>query len=296
MLASVLLRAPDGTVHELGHGDLIGRVWTAALPLDDARVSEAHAMVSLRQGELRLLALRARFAIDGEPHRELVLQEGQVIELARGVPLVVQEVRLPAQVLALAGPDLPLTPLPSACWLTLKPQPRLLPKPSAAAVAAIWFTGGWRAQVGEGPVQELRPGDRLVVGDRTFEAVLQSTEEPDGATRIADRFDAPLRIVCHYDTVVVERQGVTALTLSGNYGRLVSELAEIGAPVKWTAVARELWGDEIDAPLVRRRWDMLLNRLRRKLRDRSLRPDLVRSDGGGRVLLHLQAGDVVESK
>lgn len=296
MLASVLLRAPDGSVHQLGHGDLIGRVWTAALPVDDARVSEAHALVSLRQGRLRLLALRARFAVDGEPHRELVLQAGQTIELARGVPLEVVEVRLPAQVLALSGPDLPLTPLPSACWLTLKPQPRLQPKPSAAAVAAIWFTGGWRARVGDGPVQELGPGDQLLVGDRTFEAVLQSTAEPDGATRIADRFDAPLRIVCHYDTAVVERQGVTALTLSGNYGRLVSELAEIGAPVEWAAVARQLWPDEADGTLIRRRWDMLLNRLRRKLRERSLRTDLVRSDGAGRVLLQLAAGDVVESQ
>ena len=73
MRAFVRLKDPDGVVHELSHGDIIGRVWSAALHLDDARISEAHAMVSLRGQELKLLALRGMFALGRKTLRELVL-------------------------------------------------------------------------------------------------------------------------------------------------------------------------------------------------------------------------------
>lgn len=69
MHACVHLASADGQIHVLGHGDLIGRLWSAALCLSDPRVSEAHAMVSLREGQLRLLALRGLFAIDGKPSK-----------------------------------------------------------------------------------------------------------------------------------------------------------------------------------------------------------------------------------
>ena len=48
MRPAVHLRLPDGRTAVLGHGDLIGRLESAALPLADPRISEAHAMVSLR--------------------------------------------------------------------------------------------------------------------------------------------------------------------------------------------------------------------------------------------------------
>jgi len=60
MRAFVRLRCTDGSIAELTHGDLIGRLGTAALHFDDARISEAHAMISLRGQELKLLALRGR--------------------------------------------------------------------------------------------------------------------------------------------------------------------------------------------------------------------------------------------
>src|SRR5690606_9907840 len=63
-------------------GGFIGRSPFATLHLDDPRVSEAHALVSLRHGSLYLLALRRRFAVDGRPADELRLAEGQLIELA----------------------------------------------------------------------------------------------------------------------------------------------------------------------------------------------------------------------
>ncbi len=293
MRASVILRAPDGGLFELGHGDIIGRLWTAALHLDDARVSEAHAMISLRGGELKLLSLRALFAVSGKPMRELSLAAGHRIELARDLVLTVESVSLPTWVLSLAMPGLARQALPGACWLITTPHPRLVSGHSAAAVAAFWFTGGaWRVRVGDGDVEELEPGWTATFNGVAVEAVVHELSRAgEQATRLGGRVDAPLRIVCHYDTVVIDRDGLTATTLAGQSARLVSELAEIGAPLAWESAARLLWPREDDSILLRRRLDTVLARLRRKLKSTSVRPDLVRSDGAGKVLLHLEAGD-----
>lgn len=293
MRASVLLKGPDGTRHELGHGDIIGRLWTAAMRVDDARVSEAHALVSLRGGELKLLALRALFAVEGEPLRELTLEPGQQFELARGLLVTVEEVSLPGSVLALEMPGLATQPLPGACWLLTTPHPRLVSRYTRGARASFWSTGeGWRVRVGDREAEDLHPGWSVDIDGATLRAVAQDTTQVGGqATRLGGRVNAPLRIVCHYDTVVIERDGVTAMTLAGQGARLVSELVEVGVPLEWEPLARQLWPEEPEAMLLRRRLDTVMGRLRRKLRSRSLRPDLVRADGSGKFLLHLEAGD-----
>ncbi|MCO4769540.1 MAG: hypothetical protein KDA24_05870 [Deltaproteobacteria bacterium] len=295
MRASVILRTPDDSLHELGHGDILGRLWTAALHLDDARVSEAHAMISLRSGELRLLSLRAMFAVSGKPLRELTLAAGQRIEFARGLVLTVEEVHLPSSVLALSMPGLARQPLPGACWLITKPHPRLVSRHSAAAVAAFWFTGGdWRVELGDESPRALEPGWSAVIEGVEVTAVAHELSRAgEQATRLGGRVDAPLRIVCHYDTVVIERDGVTAATLAGQAARMISELAEVGAPLEWEALSRLLWPGEEDSMLLRRRFDTVLARLRRKLKGHRLRPDLVSSDGAGKVLLHLETADKV---
>lgn len=69
--ASVRLLDPAGREHDVVHGDVVGRLWTAALQLDDGRVSEAHAMVSLREGQLQLLPLRGALAVGGTPQNQI---------------------------------------------------------------------------------------------------------------------------------------------------------------------------------------------------------------------------------
>ena len=87
MRAYVRLRLSSGQTAVLGPGDLVGRLSGASLQIDDGRVSEAHAMVSLRGRELKLLGLRGVFAVDGKPTDEVVLAEELAIELAPGVDL-----------------------------------------------------------------------------------------------------------------------------------------------------------------------------------------------------------------
>ncbi len=62
--------------------------------------------------------------------------------------------------------------------------------------------------------------------------------------------------------------------------------------MSWRAVAVEIWSEEDnDDNQLRRKWDHNLARLRRKLKDTRIRPNLVRSDRTGNVELFLAEGD-----
>jgi pSer/pThr/pTyr-binding forkhead associated (FHA) protein len=61
------IRLSDGRVVDLGPGDIIGRLETATLRINEPQLSEAHALVSLRGEQLVLLALRGVVSVGGRP-------------------------------------------------------------------------------------------------------------------------------------------------------------------------------------------------------------------------------------
>lgn len=77
---------------------------------------------------------------------------------------------------------------------------------------------------------------------------------------------------------------------------MISELVSLGCPSSWQSLSEELWPEE-DEPLIRRsRLDVVLSRIRRSLRARGVRSDLVRTDGAGMVELLLYPHDTVEDR
>ncbi len=296
MRAHVRLLLPDGRRVELGHGDLVGRLWSAALVLQDGRVSEAHCMVSLRGQELLLLALRGRFTVDGRASTRAVLRAGQRIALAQGLELLVEEVELPTSVLAIEGDALPRQVLGGVCSLRTRPRPELVPR-FVPADAHIWTDGeGWRLSLHDQP-RPLAPGDSWELDGHHFRAVAVTLASAGRtATRVDGSIQPPLRLVARYDTVHLHPQGGQALALSGLSARLLSELVSFGQPVAWQVLAGELWPDESDVHQLRRKLDVNLSRLRRKLRDSGIRHDLVRADGFGHFELFLHDGDRVEDQ
>lgn len=294
MRAHVRFQLPDGTSVELGHGDLVGRLWSAALSLEDGRISEAHAMVSLRGQELKLLALRGRFALEGKAMTSVVLEAGQRIALAEGLELLVEEVQLPTAVLAVEGDGLPRQVLGGVASLIVRPRPELVQR-FVDAPAHIWSDGErWLLKLG-GETRELSPGDAWEVDGRSFRAVAASLAAAGrSATRLDGGVHRPVRVVARFDTVHVYPEGGQPLALSGRSARIVSELVAFDGPVAWQVLGRELWPDEDDDHQLRRKLDVNLSRLRKKLRDAGLRPDLVRADGFGHLELFLHEGDEVE--
>lgn len=293
MRPHVTLRLPDGSLGIAAAGDLIGRLHSAAVHVDDARVSEAHALVSLRGDQLVLLALRGRFAVDGQPLERLVLTSGLRIHLARDLVIAVEEVVLPAGVLGLRGPDLPTQVLPAVASLSLSPEPRLTPRYTSKASATFWTTGdGWRVRVGDGPARPLSSGDSVEVDRQTFEVVrLDLQAAAQDATRREGGLYEPLWVEAMFDVVRIHRGDTVAVTLSGLPARIVAELAEMGVPCGWEPLSEVLWSDDPHRHSRRRKFDLVLARLRRKLREAEVRQDLVQPDGCGNVQLLLYADD-----
>lgn len=298
MLPHVILRDPDGADHALGHGDIVGRLYSAALSLDDGRVSEAHAMVSLREGQLQLIGLRGGLAVAGRTVPDVTLAPGLEVRLARDVALRVIEVWLPDAVLGIVGPGMPRQMLPGVASVVADGAPRLVRGWRDDAAVHLWTSGdGWLARVAGGPARAVRAGDRLPVGAVEVELVeipLQAAG-PD-PTRQRDPAAAPLHLVAHFDTVHIYRPGEPALVLGGKPARLLSELVALDGPVGWPVLAELLWPDESDPATLRTRLDVVLSRVRRKLRACGVRDDLVTADGSGTVGLVLHPHDTVENR
>ncbi|MEZ4322210.1 MAG: hypothetical protein R3F61_32355 [Myxococcota bacterium] len=278
---------------ELGHGDLIGRLSTAALQIDDLRVSEAHAMVSLRSGSLRLLALRRRFEVDRKPAGEVELFAGLQIVLAPEVTLRIGAVRLPDAVMGLrwAGGEAAL--LHDVAAIVAEPEPAVVWRPVPHAHVQLWRMGDtWRYVHGDAPPADLQVGDRLSVGSVEFEAALIPLQTGD-ATRGPGQ---PLRIVAFYDTVHILRDRHPPFVIAGGGARLISELALAGVPIGWAPLARTLWTDDEPDHVLRGRLDAVLRRLRSKLASGGIRDDLVAADGLGHVELRLDSSDSIEDR
>lgn len=292
-----LLRLDDGREVALGPGAIIGRVAGAALRLNDPRVSEAHALVSLRGRELRLLALRGLLSLGRRPLPSLALVPGQRVLLAPDLGLQVLEVVLPDAVLALDGPWGPPVELTAPVYALLPegpPSPRYAP----GAPAHVWSgEDGWCAQrQGEEPVP-IQPGMRLEIGSYNISVVLLPLEQTlVEETANLGGLQSPVRVVASFDTVHIEREGEPPLVLVGNQARMVSELVAFGAPVEWELVAQQIWTGERDRAVLRQNWDRNLSGLRSRLKAAGVRPDLVLSDGKGKVELLLLPDDQVEDR
>lgn len=294
MRAIVVIRAPDGALVELGHGDLIGRLARAELCLDDPRISEVHAMVSLRGATLKLLALRGRMFLGGAAHNEVALSVGQTIELAPGLGLRVADVFLPDDILGIEGDGLARQPVHGVMSLFVRPRPRLDAGFASEADLIVWGEDGrWRAQPKGEAARQLNAGDVLEVAGMKVAAVSIPLAEASSQATVGGAL--PVHIVANFDTAKVQ-QGQAMALVAGVPARLLCELVALAGPASWDVLASEIWGNDVDREQLRTRFDMGLSRLRKRLKQAGIRPDLVMTSGTGLVELVLRSGDVVEDR
>lgn len=271
-------------------GGIIGRLAHAELRLDDPSVSEAHALVSLRNGCLRLLALRRWFEVDGVRSSDVVLAAGQRIRFAPGVEVVVDAIDVRGGALALVMGSTVVELQESVYSLFDGPMPRVEVGPQPGADAVVWSTGtGWSLSTEEGVV-ELDDGVKARVGGRDVFARALVDLQARSTKGDAATLDPPVRVVLRHDTVHLFRPDRPPVVLSGMSARIVSEVGAMGAAVPWEVPAAEIWRAG-PSHIRRQNWDRNLRRLRSKLSEADIRTDLVRADGRGNVELYLLPGD-----
>jgi len=298
MEAIVKVRVGDSEERALRPGDVIGRGVHATLTLADPWLSEAHAMVSLRDGVLKLLGLRGRFAVRRANLTEVALKPEMVIHLSSRTRLAVVDVRLPTRFLALKHPALGLCVLSGVMSLVGDGHPRLARGARVGARAIFWTDGeAWFARRGEGEDLPIEGGSVVKIDGLELPVV---DVEVDAAGEVTEagpsRLDHPLVIVARYDTVHIHRDDAPSLVLDGIIARIVSDLAVAGVPIGWQELAAEIWANEDDPAVLRRNWDATLSRLRRKLRGADIRSNLIRPDYSGNFELFLKLGDRVEDQ
>ncbi len=283
-----------GRICTLSAGQMIGRSRYAGLRIDNPRISEAHALLSQRDGLIHLLALRRRFTVEGRKLEDVALTDGLLVELAPGVSLEVIEV-MPAVVPAIRGPGLHCMVLPDVASIVAagSGQPyRVVMGIDDDARAILWLGGdGPRVRIGAS-TQRLAPGQSFEVDGHRFEIVDQAAHALDVVPTLRWEAD-PLTFIARWDTLHILREGNLVLAFDGVAARIMSELLLARVPLDWQMLAMEVWSGHADATALRGRLDVNLGRIRRKLKDAGLSADLVRATGAGQIEIMLGPEDVV---
>lgn len=290
-------------------GSLIGRMSTCALRIQDVHISEAHALLTLRGRELTLLALRGHLRVDGVIEDAVALSADLTLELAPGVWVTAEQVVVPTRVLVLDVED-GETLEPCAAMHALLPDLRWSPAWRSDAVAHVWSTeADWVLQRGD-EVDRIVPGGTWQVGAARLRARLVDVETlASPHTRRDDEVEA-FDVVGRTETAIIRRARHDPIHLVGLPARLVTELGLFSQPTAWVLIAGELWPEIAESrrqsesgvrpqrpgtapaaqPLLRSRFDRVLQRLRLTLREHGARDDLVRSFARGSIELHLGPG------
>lgn len=290
-LPNTTLSLPDGTTVSLAPGAIIGRMAGAALRLSDPRISEAHALVTVRGTDLRLLSLRGRMSAGGHLTGAVTLTPGLRVVLAGFYPLLVLDVLLPRAVLAVAvttregrrhGP-FPVDGVTSLVPLGKEDAtPCFTARFHADAPGVLWHHDDTlRLRRKDGSEEILTPGSATNLDPWRLECVMAPLSTWDAGETAADgRLDDALTVTLNYDVVHVRATSGGTVSFDGLLARLISEVACVRTPVAWGDIALALWPEENDEAVVRGRWDQATSRIRRKLRAAGLRGDLLRSSSG----------------
>lgn len=282
----------------LGPGALIGRANTATLYIDDPRVSEAHAMVSLRDHCLKLISLRGRFRHQGKVMHEIQLVPEMRLELAEGVEVVCEEVHLPSSVVGLTIWPGPLqVPLSGTTTIHVKGSDASIRRgydPTGDLI--VWSTGQrWSAKVKGQQRRTLTSGDLISLEHVRIQVVDMPLADLDkGQTRSHLRAGALLKCTAHQ--VIITPDVGASHVISGIPGRILSSVLRRGNAAQWTQIVSDVWPDDRSIPSsLRRRFDAGLRRLRDSMQ--VVFPgsdDMLMLDGAGVLILQLGKDDRVE--
>lgn len=287
------LRLPNGELADVHPGSIIGRLASARVQLNDPRVSEIHALISLRGRTLKILSQRGLIKVNGTSCAEAVLHPGQQLTLVPGVELSVLDVSLPAQVLVLELSG--ASPMELSAPVYSLRAGRLIASYLPGAAMYLWSDEvGWSVELPGEPVRQVREGDSWSIGEQTM--TLRTVPLQQVATvntRSTGRIHRPMTLIVRYETVHIRREGMEPVIIVGIPAQIISELAEFRAPTPWHLIADQIWKSDSSESRKRQNWDRTMRRMRAKLREAGLPVGLVAADGRGNVELVLRSQDVL---
>lgn len=279
----------------LSHGELIGRLPTAHLRIDDGRISEAHAMVSLRGRSLMLLALRGRFEVRGRVVAEAELVPDLRLTLAPGVELHCCDVQLPDRVLGLRPEGGSVYVPAGTTSLHAGPPLSFEPRYRENADAVLWsLDEGWRIRIGEAPPRAVEPGATFEIGATSIHAEEVPLDEA-GGDRTEQHLRPPLVLAAAGEGARLVVGRADPVHIGGTPGALLGALCDLGPCPPWRDIAARIWVDDRSSDAsIRRRFDATLARLRQRLRELGVEERLVALDGAGGVVLAIGKHDRIE--
>lgn len=281
-VSTVTLRLPDGSTGDFFAGTIVGRTWDCGIVVEHPQVSEVHALISLREGRLVLIALAGnKLQIDGVSHERVALKAGMVIELVKDVSIAVLDVSLADVSLALVGvADQPFElsrPYYSVTGGGSDP-PRVVPGLTLDALAHLWIAGdSWFAKVAGGSAAVLEAGTSLTIGDRTLDVV----EVPRHGIPATQRAPGPLpnRVVLLPHTTELH-YGSRVVVLTGARAEVIWVLSYLDTNTTSADVCRELWPGKEELATKRKRFKQLMFTLRQQLAAEHVSTELVGHSAG----------------
>ena len=312
--AYVVFRLPDGRLARVSAGGIIGRSAKAELYLPDPRVSEAHAMVSLRGHRLKLLQLRRPIVIDGESFAQVTLKTGQRITLTRTITITVEHVQLPSHELVLCGvieQPIPLSEeryaiVPAGCAEKLErelkhargPKLELWYTHADGALASIWSCAdGWALSVADCEPDLVRPNSRWIIGGELIRFLLHPRKSSVEPTEIQTINSPKLSLHVNGYRVEFSRDGTPVCSFIEVNGRILREIVRAhadGGSAYWVDVVNAVYGEVNEASYDRRQNSFYkqLQRIRRTLKAHGIPGRIVQTNGRGEYGLD---GDLVTS-
>lgn len=286
---------PSGAAAFLAPGDWIGRGHQAALRVNDARVSEAHAMVSLRGGTLWLLALRGRLQMRGRTLSEVPLNDDTRVELADGLWLCCEGIDLPDEVVGVRVNGGPPQVLNGTTSVFSGPPARLRAGFDVEADAQLWPVGNeWTLSSGADEPRTLEPGTTVRVGAAELTAEWVPLAVAD-QTRTRPTIRGPVQWIVTADGVRLDKSGHAVHEISGIPGRILSALLLDDGSLHWMQLCSRVWPeDQSRLVSLRNRLDVGLVKVRERLREAGATEVRVAMDGAGHVRLVLPDVDRVE--
>lgn len=290
----VTLRLPDGRQVYVPPGTVMGRLVTSAVPIDDPRISEAHVLVTHRGGSMWMMGLQQQaLRVVGDRSRSHVrLVAGQRLSLAEGYVV---------EVMAVVTPD----HLPQAQYRRRgEIEWHQLGNLDGHEYYSIMSGPLWVAGQREGAMCHLACGvDSWVLFTQEQDSIsiedLEIWEAGDWQFRFlwlpVDQAGTAKTIARHQHsldyrievgetfvriTPIEDDRDLEPLIFVGQPRLLLMALMRETTSRRWQVLGAEIWEDwgELDRKARERRWNPAIHRLRKRLAEYALDPDIVYRD------------------